>query len=56
MRQSLFCEKSLPGGPAPELFQFLPQGAYSLSASQDDPDLLIRERSFDELACAVASL
>ena len=48
-------KESLSDGPAPELFQFLPQGSYSLFASQGDPDLLIWERSFNKLAYAVAS-
>ena len=49
-------KESLSGLSAPELFQFRPQGPYSLSASQSDPDLFIWERAFYVLDCAVASL
>ena len=59
MRQSdnpFLMKESLSSGPAPELFQFLPHGTYYFSASQGDPDLLIRESMFDVLACAVSSL
>ena len=50
MKESLSCRL------APELFQFRPQGPYSLSASQSDPDLFIWERAFYVLARTVASL
>ena len=49
-------KESLSGLSAPELFQFRPQGPYSLSASQSDPDLFIWERALYVLAHAVASL
>jgi hypothetical protein len=49
-------KESLSGGPAPELFQFRPQGPHSFSASQSDPDLFIWERAAYVLARAEASL
>jgi hypothetical protein len=49
-------EKLFSGGPAPELFQFGPQGTCHFFPSHGNPDLLIWDSTFDTLACAVGCL